>query len=132
MRGVRARSGSFRSAQIDNQLWSAVSFALPRPPDLRRIFGQMILELQSTLPTTRTTSASYKPLRREEEIGIILGDRGQIKGISTGSVTLGKLELQKFIYAPEMEVSVISTIALTRHGFAFIHQGDEGRIIDKN
>lgn len=45
---------------------------------------------------------------------------------------LGKLELQKVIYAPEMVVSVISTIALTRRGFAFVHQRDEGRIIDKN
>ena len=75
---------------------------------------------------------NYKPLRTEEEIGIILGDGGQIKGIGTGSVMLGKLELQNVIYAPDMEVSVISTIALTRRGFIFIHQGAEGRIIDKN
>jgi hypothetical protein len=108
-----------------------VSFALPKP-DLRRIFGQMIPELRSTSPTTRTISANYKPLRREDEIGIILGDGDQAKGIGTGSVMLGKLELQKVIYAPDMEVSVISTIALTRRGFTFVHQSDEGRIIDKN
>ena len=69
--------------------------------------------------------------RLRDNVQIVLGDGRRIFGIGIGKVVLGgKLVLTNMLYAPEMEVSVMSIRALTRQGFMVIHHGDEGLVID--
>jgi hypothetical protein len=71
----------------------------------------------------------YRPARRND-IEITLADGRHIKGLGTGTVRLGKLELKDVIFAPAMEVNLISTRALTAKGYMLLHKGVKGFVLD--
>ena len=53
-------------------------------------------------------------------------------GIGVGKCKIGNLYLENVIYAPGMEVSVISTRQLTRSGYSLLHRDDLGLVLDQN
>lgn len=75
---------------------------------------------------------SYKPLREEDQIDIILGDGSQTKGVGIGNIKLGRLDLKQVVHAPDMEISVLSIRKLTGEGLSVLHREDVGLVMDKD
>lgn len=74
--------------------------------------------------------SNYTRLDPTDYVTISMADGSTTKGIGFGACTLGGVYLKRVLYAPEMELSLLSTIQLAKEGYVIVHRDNVGLIID--